>query len=192
MGKLYQRMKGFMVDKITDSDMYSKTILLTYKGKGSFQTFIGGLVSLITFAIMASFTFTVIKNLFINNKITANKNSLQMDLITDKTKFFVGEQGLRFSVLIIGNDGMPLDPDFYTIKFNNFRPIAEYYDSDYPVYEYVQLETILCNQSDFPKSTDVKYHNSIESGTCLLDNNYYLAGKNLGLANSYLDISIGI
>ena len=56
-----------LLDKVKDSDRYSRVITFTYNDKNSFGTVFGGLVSFVTYLILALYAYVILRIMFEKN-----------------------------------------------------------------------------------------------------------------------------
>ena len=82
--------------KITHSDLYSKTFNFTFDGKVKFQTFFGGVVSIIIrifiIAIAISLSVTIVQR----SNSTFSVTTFQRDLANDKEKHYFAKNDIFF------------------------------------------------------------------------------------------------
>ena len=112
--------------KITQSDLYSKTFNFTFDGKEKFQTFFGGVVSIIIrvfiIAIAISLSVTIVQR----SNSTFSVTTFQRDLTNDKEKHYFAKNDIFFNLKMYGpNPEVLLDPTYFNLKISQVNYLRD-------------------------------------------------------------------
>ena len=110
---------SFVYSKITHSDLYPKTVSFTWDGKEKFQTFFGGVVSVIIrifiIAIATSLSVTIVQR----SNSTFSVTTFQRDLANDKENHYFAKNDIFFNLKLLGpNPEILLDPTYFDLQIN--------------------------------------------------------------------------
>ena len=127
MKKILSWGKGFIVD----NDIFGIDIKLTYKGKNSFQSFYGGIVSIVLkLAIILSFILlSVIIFAYGNTKVSTK--TVVKDLLDDTTKHYVNRGTFGIAVAYVDiptGSALPnylQDQTYFSVNFGSREAIRQ-------------------------------------------------------------------
>ena len=91
-------------EKIKNLDLFSRSISLTYKGKDTFQTLYGGVISL-GIILLCLFYLTRLTIIMFSRADTSNsKNSIQKDILSNEDVYEISKDDFSFVVLLENSD----------------------------------------------------------------------------------------
>ena len=85
---IVSKLGGFTRNSVRKFDLFSQKIMFTYKGKSSFSTFFGGLVSIVILSIVAAY-FGYLMQIMVNRQSSNNYLSTEIvDLTTEDQDYY--------------------------------------------------------------------------------------------------------
>ena len=111
--KTYLWMKGCA----KDNDVFSSPIYLTYKGKRSYPTVLGGLVSIILFVLMFLYSIYLFHIVITRGETNQLTNMVVQDLYKSTRIHEIGKRNFGFAVAYRGpNVNLLLDKSYFNLR----------------------------------------------------------------------------
>jgi len=120
LGKFTNRTGSLISNGIKGFDLYPQSIQLTFKGKDTFKTLFGGIMSMLILSLCATYGISLL--LIMINRGDSNKavNTEFRDLFTNDQNVFPHEKGFRLGVALTNSrsQSIAIDPSFFTLKID--------------------------------------------------------------------------
>lgn len=166
------KLLSWMRKKIRDTDMFSKSVQLSYKGKTSFKTTFGGVVSILIKILLTLYGILLFKEVVTKGNTTKSVTNIVKDLTKDTTKHYISKGTFAFAVKLQGlYPERMLDPTYFKFEISQVKYTRstngdgainesfvdipyELWGDNFPfvekeVYDRVELQKFLC-----PSNTD--------------------------------------
>ena len=137
---------------LTSVDMFSRKIYFSYKGKPSYKTLLGGIVTLVIFILMATYSYSLFNEMLSRNKITANKNSLRQPIVPGVNPVDLGASKIRIAVFWTDSSLQPMDERYGRIIFGNATSSTDPGGDE--KYEFSEIKSGPCSPEDFPLASE--------------------------------------
>ena len=176
--------------KITHSDLYSKTVNFTCDGKDKFQTFFGGVVSIIIrifiIAIAISLSVTIVQR----SNSTFSVTTFQRDLANDKENHYFAKNDIFFNLKLYGpNPEILLDPTYFNLQISQ----AKYY-RDYNKYgvstQFTDIPFEYCGDNVPQVEKDINDGQYYSKYICLKSKDFYVRSNSIYKNNEAIEIDI--
>ena len=103
---------------IKNCDRYPKTVTLSYKGKDTFPTLVGGIYSLIILGLLVTYGYILFLRMHNRESSQITKTTTVVNLNNNPDEHFVGRNGIMIAVLVtLGGNDQPQLPDQTLFSF---------------------------------------------------------------------------
>lgn len=92
-----KKVASWLKSRITKSDFYPQTVSLTYQGQSGFQTFFGGLISLVILVVMISYSIRILLIMIQKEETTVTLNRVINDIQNNPIEFNVNGGNFAFT-----------------------------------------------------------------------------------------------
>ena len=180
----------YITNNVRAGDLYAKNITLTYAGKSSYKTIIGGMVSLMIYLSLFVYAWILLSVMFRRKDTKKTVNRTVKDLAYDSSKHYIGKSTFAFAFTLFDNNhrNLLLDPTYFVMTiehiFYNRTEDGEYTSTS----DFIDVE--LWGQN-FPHVEQDLYNRiGLENYACPKRNDYYLSADFYSDLTAQLEIKV--
>ena len=176
--------------KITHSDLYSKTVNFTCDRKEKFQTFFGGVVSIIIRIFIIAIAISLSVTIFQRSDSTFSITTIQRDLANDKEKHYFAQNDIFFNLKMYGpNPETLLDPTYFNLKISQIS-----YSRDNNQYgissQFTDIPFEYCGNNVPQVEKDIRDGQYYSKYICLKTKDFYVRSNSLFTNSDAIEIDI--
>ena len=129
---------NWMGRRVTNRDMFSKQITMTYKGQDSYRTFLGGCFSVLSIIIMAIFSISWITMMISKTNIQSkwNRTVLSADELVEGVDIM--QHNLFDAIIWFDINFIPIEKEYGT--FEVYVGETDYDKNEHSAYTYTKIE----------------------------------------------------
>ena len=182
MKKCFQSIYTF----VQDSDKFSIPLQFTYQKKDRFTTFIGGIVSIIIFAITMYMMISKLIEVFELTEMKTITNILYRDFAKENHTISINPRDFNIAIRWITRGGEVVPPDIGTISVWNYGTPSLLNQRYVTLYNFAnKLELFPCDEYNF--SEDRELLAQLKDYRCISNStNFTLAGDEYSKDHRYL------
>ena len=170
--------------------MYSKTVNFTCDRKENFQTFFGGVVSIIIRIFIIAIAISLSVTIFQRSDSKLSVTTIQRDLENDKEKHYFAKNDIFVNLKLYGpNPETLLDPTYFNLKISQAS-----YHRDYNKYgvsnQFTDIPFEYCGDNVPQVEKDITDGQYYSKYICPKNNDFYVRSNSLSKYNDAIEIDI--
>ena len=172
-------------------DSYPQPITLNFKGLNTYQTFLGGCVSIFIALMMTFYSIILVKNLIMRQNSNNSLNRIFVDRANDLNDYYPYREGFRFGVAFnLRNRYVPIEVDESKITFRFIKFNASFRSDGTMLYNATTVGSVRC-----PPETGI-YESFNAKGLpftniyCPEDSDFALKGNYLNENYTFFQVSV--
>ena len=179
-----------VINKIKSFDNYGKAITFTYKGEEQFQTFIGGVFSIIAFTILIAYSQLMVRIMLgrndTNKSISKSVSNLYNDINELKLENTTFDFAFQFSSLSYTD---LLNPDYFDLTLTQYKYVQDPNGTWQPVTESIEFEE--CTNDKFRYSNKEQLTQiNFSSYICPKTKDFRVMGDSFSSRYTYFELNL--